>query len=116
MQFSYSDEEFYHFMDNATYDMIALTPDQVGDTEQWIIDGMNVEVLFFNGKAISVDAPESVELTVVETPPNFKGDSQGGKKPATLDSGAVVQVPFHIVEGDKIKVNTVEGVYSEKVK
>jgi elongation factor P len=116
MQFSYSDEEFYHFMDNTTYDMIALTPDQVGDTAQWIIDGMNVDVLFFNGKAISVDAPESVELTVVETPPNFKGDSQGGKKPATLDSGAVVQVPFHIVEGDKIKVNTVEGVYSEKVK
>ena len=55
-------------------------------------------------------------LKVVETPPNFKGDSQGGKKPATLESGAVVQVPFHILEGEMIKVDTVEGVYLEKAK
>jgi elongation factor P len=116
MQFSYADDEFYHFMDSVTYDMIALTPDQVGDTAQWIIDGMNVEMLFHNEKPISVDAPDVVELVITETPPNFKGDSQGGKKPATLESGAVVQVPFHVLEGDKIKVNTVEGEYLEKVK
>jgi len=69
-----------------------------------------------NGKAISVEIPQTITLTVVETPPNFKGDSQGGKKPATLESGAVVQVPFHVLEGEMIKVDTVDGKYLEKAK
>lgn len=116
MQFSYADEDYLHFMDSVTYDMIALTQDQVGDTAQWLIDGMPVEILFHNGKPITVDVADVIELTITETPPNFKGDSQGGKKPATLESGAVVQVPFHILEGDKIRVNTVDGEYLEKVK
>ena len=116
MQYLYDDGEMLQFMDTATYDQIGLTYDQVGDTADWIIDGSNVTIIFHGTNPISVDAPETMELTVVETPPNFKGDSQGGKKPAKLDSGATVQVPFHIVEGDKIKVNTVEGEYLEKVK
>jgi elongation factor P len=116
MQYLYDDGEMLQFMDTTNYDQIGLTYDQVGDTANWIIDGSNVTVVFHSGNPISVDAPETMELTVVETPPNFKGDSQGGKKPAQLDSGATVQVPFHIVEGDKIKVNTVEGEYLEKVK
>jgi len=77
---------------------------------------MNVEMLFHNGNAIGVDARAVVELKIVETPPNFKGDSQGGKKPATLESGAVVQVPFHVLEGSIIKVDTAKGEYLEKVK
>ena len=81
-----------------------------------MIDSMEAEILFHNGKAISVEIPQTITLTVVETPPNFKGDSQGGKKPATLDSGAVVQVPFFILEGQKIVVDTVEGKYLEKAK
>ena len=81
-----------------------------------MIDGMEAEILFHSGKAISVEIPQTITLTVVETPPNFKGDSQGGKKPATLDSGAVVQVPFFILEGQKIVVDTVEGKYLEKAK
>ncbi|MFP4487531.1 MAG: elongation factor P, partial [Campylobacterales bacterium] len=64
-----------------------------------------------------VDAPAVVELTITETAPNFKGDtSSGSKKPATLETGAVVQVPYHVLEGDKIRVNTVDGEYLEKVK
>ena len=81
-----------------------------------MIDGMEVDILFYNSKAIAVEVPQTVVLKIVETPPNFKGDSQGGKKPATLESGAVVQVPFHIVEGEMIKVDTVDGKYLEKAK
>lgn len=116
MQYLYDDGEFMQFMDNETYDQIALTREQVGDAANWIIDGFLVEMLFHNSKPIGVEAPATVELKIVETPPNFKGDSQGGKKPATLESGAVVQIPFHVLEGDVIKVDTVNGEYLEKVK
>ena len=116
MQYLYHDGEYLQFMDNTTYEQIALTDDQVGDAADWIIDGMSVDILFHNSKAISVEPPMIVELKIVETPPNFKGDSQGGKKPATLESGAVVQIPFHILEGDTIRVDTRTGEYLEKVK
>ncbi|MDY0320490.1 MAG: elongation factor P [Arcobacteraceae bacterium] len=116
MQYLYDDGEFCQFMDTETYEQIALTHDQVGDTIDWIIDGMNCDIMFFNGEAITVEPPMIVELKIVDTPPNFKGDSQGGKKPATLESGAVVQIPFHILEGDVIRVDTRTGEYIEKVK
>lgn len=116
MQFLYDDGEMLQFMDTDTYDQIGLTPDQVGEAADWIIDGMNVDMMFFKGEAITVEPPATVELKIVETPPNFKGDSQGGKKPATLESGAVVQIPFHLVEGDIIKCDTQKGEYLEKVK
>jgi len=117
MQYLYHDGDNLQFMDTVSYEQVALTEDQVGDTAKWIIESMNVNVLYHNGKPISVDAPVVVELKIVETPPNFKGDtSSGSKKPATLESGAVVQVPFHVLEGDVIRVNTVEGEYLEKVK
>jgi elongation factor P len=117
MQYLYDDGEFLQFMDTTTYDQIGLTHEQVGkDTFNFMVDGMEAEILFHNGKAISVEIPQTFVFEVVETPPNFKGDSQGGKKPATLDSGAVVQVPFFILEGDKIKVDTIEGKYLEKAK
>ena len=117
MQYLYDDGEFLQFMDTTTFDQIGLLHEQVGkDTFSFMIDGMEAEILFHNGKAISVEIPQTITLTVVDTPPNFKGDSQGGKKPATLDSGAVVQVPFFILEGQKIVVDTVEGKYLEKAK
>jgi len=116
MQFLYHDGENLQFMDNDTYEQIALTDDQVGEAADWIIDGMIVDIMFHNGKAITVEPPMIVELKIVETPPNFKGDTQGGRKPATLESGAVVQIPFHILEGDIIRVDTRTGEYIEKVK
>jgi elongation factor P len=116
MQYLYDDGDMLQFMDTATYEQIGLTHDSVGDNVKWLVDGMNVDILFHNGKAIDVEVPLSAEYEVVETPPNFKGDSQGGKKPATLNSGAVVQVPFHILEGDLIRVDTSKGEYLEKVK
>jgi elongation factor P len=116
MQYLYDDGEMLQFMDTTTYDQIGLSYAQVGDVFNYMIDGMEAEILFYNGRAITVEIPITVILKVVETPPNFKGDSQGGKKPATLESGAVVQVPFHILEGEMIKVDTVEGKYLEKAK
>jgi len=116
MQFLYDDGEMYQFMDTQTYEQIGLTHDQLGDTAKWLVDGMNVEMLFHNGNPIDVEPPATAEYKIVETPPNFKGDSQGGKKPATLESGAVVQVPFHVLEGDVIRVDTQKGEYLEKVK
>lgn len=115
MQYLYDDGDFLQFMDTTTFEQIGLTHEQVGkDTFGFMIDGMEAEILFHNGKAISVEIEQTVILKVVDTPPNFKGDSQGGKKPATLESGAVVQVPFHILEGELVKVDTVEGKYLEK--
>eukprot|EP01155_Anaeramoeba_flamelloides_P043459 Anaeramoba_flamelloidesc37229_g1_i1.p2 GENE.c37229_g1_i1~~c37229_g1_i1.p2 ORF type:complete len:171 (-),score=33.26 c37229_g1_i1:60-572(-) len=96
MQYLYDDGEYLQFMDTETYDQIGLTDDQVGETADWIVDGMNVDMMFFKGEAITVEPPATVELKIVETPPNFKGDSQGGKKPATLESGAVVQIKIRI--------------------
>ncbi len=116
MQYLYDDGELYQFMDTVSYEQIGIEHDNVGDVAKWMIDGMMVDILFHNGNAIDVEVPLVVELKIVETPPNFKGDSQGGKKPATLESGAVVQVPFHVLEGEVIRVDTAKGEYLEKAK
>ena len=116
MQFLYDDGEHLQFMDILSYEQIELNYNQAINAKNWIIDGMNCDILFFNDKAISVEPPSVVELKIIETPPNFKGDSQGGKKTAKLESGAMVQIPYHIIEGDIIKVDTKIGEYIEKVK
>ena len=117
MQYLYDDGEMYQFMDNETYDQLGLTYDQCDDDSKWLKDGTNVEIVFFRDKPISVSAPETMELIITETPPNFKGDtSSGSKKPATLETGAVIQVPYHVLEGDLVKVNTVDCEFLGKVK
>lgn len=117
MQYLYHDGDNFQFMDSNTYEQTALNADQVGDCAKWLLDGMAVAVMFHNGKAISVSVPQVVELKITETAPNFKGDtSSSGKKPATLQTGAVVQIPFHILEGEVIRVNTETGEYLEKAK
>lgn len=117
MQYLYDDGEMLQFMDTDSYEQLGLTYDQCEEAMKWLKDGTSVQVVFHNNEAISVDAPETMILKIVETPPNFKGDtSSASKKPATLETGAVVQVPYHVLEGDVIKVNTVDGEYVEKVK
>ncbi|NOQ30916.1 MAG: elongation factor P [Helicobacteraceae bacterium] len=117
MQYLYDDGEMYQFMDQETFDQLGLSYDQCDDAAKWLKDETLVEVIFFQGNAISVSVPETMELVITETPPNFKGDtSSGSKKPATLETGAVVQVPYHVLEGDTVKVNTVDCEYLEKVK
>ncbi|PAF45978.1 elongation factor P [Helicobacter sp. 11S02629-2] len=117
MQFLYHDGDNYQFMDTVSYEQIALTEGQIGSNTKWLLDGMSVSVLMFNNKAISIEVPQVVELKIISTPPNFKGDtSSAGKKPATLETGAVVQIPFHVLEGEVIRVNTENGEYLERVK
>ncbi|MDR2904567.1 MAG: elongation factor P [Helicobacteraceae bacterium] len=117
MQYLYKDGDHYQFMDTATYDQLGFTEDQVGDTANWLVENTEVTVQFHNGKPISVEPPLTVILKVVETPPNFKGDtSSGSRKPAKLETGVTVQVPYHVLEGESIKVDTSTGDYIEKVK
>jgi len=112
MQYLYNDGEFYYFMDNETYDQIPLTKDQVEDAILYIKENDMVTVKFFKGKAFLVEPPNFVELVVTYTEPGVKGDTATNvTKPATLETGAVVQVPIFINEGDKIKIDTRTGEY-----
>ncbi|MBI4685637.1 MAG: elongation factor P [Nitrospirae bacterium] len=118
MQYLYLQDEVYYFMDGETYEQIPLTEDQLGETKTFLKENMTVRVLFHKETPISVELPTFVELKVVKTAPaGFKGDTaSGGGKPATLETGAVVKVPFHINEGDTIKIDTRTSEYIERVR
>ena len=116
MQYLYKDGDMYYFMDNETYDQIPLTEDDLGDTLKYLKENMNVMILTHEGKIIGVDIPAHVELEVVDTPPAEKGNTaQGGTKPATLETGAVVNVPFFVSNGDVIRVDTRTNEYLDRV-
>jgi elongation factor P len=116
MQYLYADGSDYVFMDNATYDQMSLTSEQIGPKIKYLKENMDLYILFFKGAILGVDFPPQVELTIVETEPGIKGDTAtGGTKPATTDTGAIVKVPFFINEGDMIRVNTETGEYIERV-
>lgn len=117
MQYLYSDGESYTFMDNTTYDQVTLSSEEIGDNKFFIVENSVVKVTFYQGKAVSVEIDNFVNLKVSETQPNIKGDtSSGGGKPATLETGLTVTVPFHINEGDALKIDTRTSSYVEKVK
>jgi elongation factor P len=116
MQYLYSDNDNYYFMDNQSYEQLSLSKDQLGEVIKYIKEGSEVEVLMYNQSAIGVEAPTFVELTVVETEPGVKGDTAtGGTKAATLEGGAVVQVPLFVEVGDKLKVDTRTNTYITRV-
>lgn len=118
MQYLYTQDDLYYFMDMETYEQIPLTSSQLGETVKFLKENMTVNILYHRESPISVELPTFVELTVSKTDPaGFKGDTaSGGGKPATLETGAVVRVPFHINEGDQIKVDTRTSEYIERVK
>jgi elongation factor P len=117
MQYLYRDGDRYCLMDNETYEQILLTAEQVGDAVLFLTENMNLQVLIFNQQPVTVDLPNFVELTVAQAEPGLRGDTAtGGTKPATLESGAVIQVPLFINEGDRVKVDTRTGNYIERVK
>lgn len=117
MQYLYKDGDSYCLMDNETYEQIMLTGEQMGDAVLYLTENMNLQVLFFNQQPVAVEVPNFVELTVAQTDPGLKGDTaSGGTKPATLESGAVIQVPLFINEGDRLKVDTRTGTYIERLK
>jgi elongation factor P len=117
MQFLYREGDRYSMMDNENYEQIMLTEEQVGEARLYLIDNLDVKVLFFNQQPVGVEIPLFVELEVAQTEPGVKGDTAaGGTKPATLESGATINVPLFINEGDRVKVDTRTGNYIERVK
>lgn len=117
MQFLYTDGEVWHFMDLSTYEQVEANKTTVGDTAQWIKEEDECQVMLWNGRPISVIAPNFVVLKVTETDPGLKGDTaQGGSKPATLQTGAIVRVPLFVNQGDLLKVDTRTGEYVSRAK
>ena len=118
MQYLYGQDGLYYFMDMETYEQIPLSLDQLGDSKNFLKENMTVKVLYHKEQPISVEIPTFVELVVVKTDPaGFRGDTaSGGGKPAQLETGAMVKVPFHINEGDTIKIDTRTSEYIERVK
>ncbi|MBR5429994.1 MAG: elongation factor P [Firmicutes bacterium] len=115
MQYLYNDGEFYVVMDVENYEQLSLTAEQVGDSVKYLKEEMVLSVLLYKGQVIGVELPSNVELEVVDTEPGIKGDTaSGGNKPATLETGAVVRVPFFINVGDRIRVNTRTNEYIER--
>lgn len=117
MQFLYSQDDQFHFMDQETFEQVPLTGDQLGDARLFLKENTEVQILYYKGSPLSVEIPTFMELIVAETEPGFKGDTaSGGGKPAKLETGAMVRVPFHINEGDTIRVDTRTSEYIERVK
>ncbi|SES71120.1 translation elongation factor P (EF-P) [Natronincola peptidivorans] len=116
MQYLYSDGEFYYFMDNETYDQVPLTLNEVEDAIKFLKENDNATIKFYQGKAFQVDPPNFVELKVTEADPGVKGDTASNvTKSATLETGAVIQVPLFVNEGDTVRVDTRNGEYMSRV-
>ncbi len=116
MQYLYNDTTHYTFMDNQTFDQVLVDKESLGDAKKWLVENCNCQVLFWNGKVITVGLPNFVVLKIVECEPGIKGDTaQGATKPATLESGTIVYVPLFINDGENIKIDTRTGSYVERV-
>ena len=116
VQFLYRDGDDFHFMDTDTYDQFSLRGEQLGDTVQYLKDGMMVDRTSYQGETIGIELPVTVDLSVTGTEPGFAGDTQtGARKPATTETGLVVQVPIFVSEGDTIRIDTRTGEYQTRV-
>ena len=117
MQYLYEDGGLYNFMDQESFDQVAFDKKQIEDVLDFLKEQEIYAILYFQGKPIAVTPPMFLLLTVKETPPGVKGDTAqgGGSKPATLETGMVLQVPLFVQEGDKIKVDTRDSKYIERV-
>jgi elongation factor P len=112
MQYLYHDGSDYVFMDNSTYDQLNVSADTLGDAANYVVEGSTAILQLFGSEIVGVDLPASVELAITETEPGVQGDRvSGARKPATLETGLVVQVPLFIEPGERIKVDTRSGEY-----
>lgn len=115
VQYLYRDEEL-HFMDSDTYEQFSLPPDALFGKDVWLKENTDITLLFWNDDPVDADIPVKMELKVIQTDPGLKGDTvSGASKPATVETGATVQVPLFINEGDVIRVDTRDGSYVERV-
>ena len=116
MEYLYQDATGYNFMDTETYEQMAVPEDVIGDRKMWLKENSVCQLQYAGEELIAVDPPMFVELEVVETEPGFKGDTvQGGGKPATLETGAVITVPMFVNNGDVLRVDTRDGRYVTRV-
>ncbi|WNO08135.1 elongation factor P [Teredinibacter sp. KSP-S5-2] len=112
MEYLYTDGEFWHFMEPQTFEQHQADANAVGESAKWLREQDTIVVTLYNGAPLAVTAPNHVELEIVETDPGVKGDTaQGGTKPATLSTGAVVKVPLFIAQGEVVRVDTRTGEY-----
>lgn len=116
VQYLYNDSSLYHFMDTETFEQMPLDKSMVDDALSYLKEGLNLQIVTHRGETIGIELPVSVELQVTETGPGFKGDTaSSGSKPATMETGITIQVPFFINTGDTIKVDTRTGAYLERI-
>ena len=114
--FTYKDGDMYHFMDTESYEDTAIESELIGDDVKWLKDGMECEISIHDEKVIGIEVPNFVELVVTETEPGFKGDTAtGATKPATLETGAVVNVPLFVEIGTKLQIDTRSGEYLRRL-
>ncbi len=112
MEYLYNDGELFHFMDTTTYEQMAVNADDIGDSLKYVKENMVVKILSHNGKVFGIEPPLFVELQIVQTEPGFKGDTaQGATKPATVETGATVNVPLFVDNNEVIKIDTRTGEY-----
>jgi len=117
MQYLYAADKDRIFMDTSSYEQISMSEQQLGESISYLKENMEIKVLYFKGRPINIDVPMFVELAIAKTEPGVRGDTaSGGSKPATLETGAVVKVPFYLNEGDVIKIDTRTGTFIERVK
>ena len=115
MDFSYSDEGLYYFMDPETFEMVPVSADDLGDAFKFVKENMTCKILSYKGKVFGVEPPTFVELTVTQTDPGFAGNTAtNATKPATLETGAEIRVPLFIDEGEVIRIDTRTGEYMER--
>ncbi|OGC24923.1 elongation factor P [candidate division WOR-1 bacterium RIFOXYB2_FULL_42_35] len=115
MQYLYADQDFVHFMEQTTFEQVAIPAKKVEDAIKYLREGFVATIAFYDDEVLDVNLPTAVELKVTETSPGFKGDTVSGGKPATMETGLVVQVPFFVNEGDLLKVDTRDGKYCGRV-
>lgn len=117
MQYLYAADKDRVFMDTSSYEQISMNEQQLGESINYLKENMEIKVLYYKGNAINIDVPMFVELAIANTEPGVRGDTaSGGSKPATLETGAVVKVPFYLNEGDVVKIDTRTGTFIERVK
>jgi elongation factor P len=116
LQYIYPEGSDFVFMDASTGEQLTVSGDKIGDDAKWLSDGMSIDVTLFNGQPIGIAIPPSVVLQIVGSEPGVKGDTaSGATKPATVSTGAVVNVPLFVQEGEWIKIDTTDGKYLERV-
>ena len=116
MQYLYNDGTAYYFMDNETFEQIPVSDEFIGDNEKWLKENDTCQLLYADTELLGVNPPMFIEVEITETDPGFKGDTvQGGGKPATIETGAIIQVPMYLNVGERIKVDTRDGKFVSRV-